>query len=87
MQVSEMRTKGRVGLSVYRSYFAAGGNCCFILLVFTLCILVQVAARSADYWMAYWYVTLVKKFISGYCLQSLIDTNSFMFDKIFIILR
>lgn len=56
MQVSEVRTKGRVGLNVYRSYFASGGNCCFILLVVAVCVLVPVATRSGDYWMAYWYV-------------------------------
>lgn len=56
MQMSEVRTQGRVGLNVYRSYFASGGNSCFILLVFAVCVLVPVATRSGDYWMAYWYV-------------------------------
>jgi hypothetical protein len=68
MQVSEMRTQGRVDWSVYQSYFAAGGSCCFILLVFGLCILVQVATRSGDYWMAYWYVISIKEFISGFVI-------------------
>ncbi|PNF34508.1 hypothetical protein B7P43_G10749 [Cryptotermes secundus] len=54
VQSSEMRTQGHVGLNVYRSYFAAGGNCYFILLVCAVCVLVPVATRSGDYWMAYW---------------------------------
>lgn len=58
MQLSEMRTQGHVSLNVYRSYFAAGGNCYFILLVCAVCVLVPVATRSGDYWMAYWYVNV-----------------------------
>jgi hypothetical protein len=51
-----MRAQGRVGLKVYQTYFASGGNCSFLLLVFAVCVLVPVTTRSGDYWMAYWYV-------------------------------
>lgn len=52
--VEETQTKGSVGLYVYRAYFAAGGNFCFVFSMFFLCFFAQVLASGSDAWITYW---------------------------------
>lgn len=53
-EVKEQRSSGHVGSWVYKSYFAAGGNCCVIFIVFALCVLAQFVASAGDYFIAEW---------------------------------
>ncbi|PSN47504.1 hypothetical protein C0J52_02254 [Blattella germanica] len=50
--LSNVRTRGKVSSQVYRAYCAAGGNCCITVIVFSVCLLAQVAISSGDYWMS-----------------------------------
>lgn len=53
-EVEEQKSKGSVSAGVYKAYFGAGGNCCFIFFMFQLFVLAQVAASAGDYFITYW---------------------------------
>jgi ATP-binding cassette subfamily C (CFTR/MRP) protein 4 len=55
-QVAEMRTRGKIKSGVYRTYCAAGGNCCLALLMLSIFVLAQLVTSLGDYWMSFWYV-------------------------------
>lgn len=58
-EVEEQKSSGSVGAYVYRAYFKAGGNCCAILTLFSLFIIAQLFGSAADYFITYWYVSLI----------------------------
>ncbi|KYN17538.1 hypothetical protein ALC57_10160, partial [Trachymyrmex cornetzi] len=53
-QVAEMRTVGNVSGRVYTNYLRAGGNWCMMSIVAMLFILTQLAASSANFFLAQW---------------------------------
>lgn len=55
VEVAETRTFGSISLSVYTSYFAAGGSRCKFFVLIFMCILTQVLTSGGDYWVAIWY--------------------------------
>lgn len=54
VEVQEQKTIGSVSAGVYKAYFGAGGNCCFIFFMFQLFVLAQIAASAGDYFITYW---------------------------------
>lgn len=56
-EVQEQKSTGTVSASVYKAYFSAGGNCCFIFIMFQLFVFAQLAASAGDYFITYWYGT------------------------------
>ncbi|XP_046392416.1 ATP-binding cassette sub-family C member 4-like [Ischnura elegans] len=52
--VDEIRSKGSVGSTVYRKYFASGGNYCTITFMFSLFLLSQLVSSGCDYWVTFW---------------------------------
>lgn len=59
VEASENRTSGSVSTSVYSSYFFASGKFCKIFFFFTICILTQVLASGADFWLTFWYNNII----------------------------
>lgn len=55
IEVAEMRSSGDISLTVYSSYFSAGGNVCKITFLLLMCVFTQVLASGGDYWITYWY--------------------------------
>lgn len=55
IEISETCSSGDVSISVYSSYFSAGGNTKTLVLLLFLCIFTQVLASGGDYWISYWY--------------------------------
>lgn len=53
MQTQETRTEGRIGLSLYKKYFAANGYLLFVVFAFFL-IGCQVLCSGADVFLSYW---------------------------------
>lgn len=54
VEVQEHRSTGSISAGVFKAYFAAGGNCCWIFNMFMLFVLAQVAASAGDYFITYW---------------------------------
>jgi len=54
IEVAETRSSGNISLTVYSSYFSAGGNVCKISFLLFMCIFTQVLASGGDYWITYW---------------------------------
>ncbi|KYN28544.1 hypothetical protein ALC57_02034, partial [Trachymyrmex cornetzi] len=63
--VAEMRTVGNVSGRVYTNYLRAGGNWCVMSIVAMLFILTQLAASSADFFLAQW-IEIEEHFVSVY---------------------
>lgn len=60
IEVAETRSSGSISLTVYSSYFSAGGNVCKISFLLFMCVFTQVLASGGDYWITYWYcVTII----------------------------
>jgi len=57
IEVAETRSSGNISLTVYSSYFSAGGNVCKISFLLFMCVFTQVLASGGDYWITYWYFT------------------------------
>lgn len=55
IEVAETRSSGNISLTVYSSYFSAGGNACKISFLLFMCVFTQVLASGGDYWITYWY--------------------------------
>lgn len=55
IEEAETRSFGSISLSVYSSYFSAGGNAFTILILLFMCVLTQVLSSGGDYWLTYWY--------------------------------
>ncbi|VVC32358.1 Hypothetical protein CINCED_3A013682 [Cinara cedri] len=71
VEVAETRSSGDISLTVYSSYFSAGGNVCKISFLLFMCIFTQVLASGGDYWITYW-VNLEEHYFS----PSGVDNNS-----------
>ncbi|XP_026807199.1 probable multidrug resistance-associated protein lethal(2)03659 isoform X1 [Rhopalosiphum maidis] len=54
IEVAETRSSGNISLTVYSSYFSAGGNVCKISFLLFMCVFTQVLASGGDYWITYW---------------------------------
>nr|CAD7597479.1 unnamed protein product [Timema genevievae] len=54
VEVTEMRTMGKVSGDVFLSYFKAGAKGCVIAFMFFMCILAQFFASSCDMWITQW---------------------------------
>ncbi|XP_060888186.1 ATP-binding cassette sub-family C member 4-like [Labrus mixtus] len=50
----ESRAQGTIGMSLYYKYLRAGASILFLLTVFAVNILAQVAYIMQDWWLAYW---------------------------------
>lgn len=60
IEIAETRSSGNISLTVYSSYFSAGGNTCKISFLLFMCIFTQVLASGGDYWITFWYcVTII----------------------------
>lgn len=55
IEVAETRSSGNISLSVYSSYFSAGGHAYKISFLLFMCVFTQVLASGGDYWITYWY--------------------------------
>ncbi|XP_023166760.2 probable multidrug resistance-associated protein lethal(2)03659 [Drosophila hydei] len=53
MQAQETRTEGRIGMGLYKKYFAANGYFLFIVFAF-FCIGAQVLGSGGDMFLSYW---------------------------------
>lgn len=53
-QAAEHQAEGGVSFKVWTSYFAAGGNCCILFILFLALILSQVVTSGSDYFVTYW---------------------------------
>ncbi|XP_032289762.1 probable multidrug resistance-associated protein lethal(2)03659 [Drosophila virilis] len=53
MQTQENRTEGRIGMGLYKKYFAANGYFLFIVFAF-FCIGAQVLGSGGDMFLSYW---------------------------------
>lgn len=54
IEVAETRSSGNISLTVYSSYFSAGGNVCKISFLLFMCVFTQMLASGGDYWITYW---------------------------------
>uniref|UniRef100_A0A2H8TSM5 Putative multidrug resistance-associated protein lethal(2)03659 n=1 Tax=Melanaphis sacchari TaxID=742174 RepID=A0A2H8TSM5_9HEMI len=54
IEVAETRSSGNISLTVYSSYFSAGGNVCKISFLLFMCVFTQALASGGDYWITYW---------------------------------
>nr|CAD7200150.1 unnamed protein product [Timema douglasi] len=70
VEVAEEKTTGRVGGDVYAAYLRAGGNCCIVFFLFSMCFLAQFLASCGDYWITKWTNLEELRY------KSLLDTNS-----------
>ncbi|KAJ8960745.1 hypothetical protein NQ318_020038 [Aromia moschata] len=52
--LGEMRTVGSVDSSVYKEYFKAGANWCFIIIMVCFFLLAQVCASISDFFLSKW---------------------------------
>lgn len=59
IEIAETRSSGNISLTVYSSYFSAGGNVCKISFLLFMCVFTQVLASGGDYWITYWYYTTI----------------------------
>lgn len=67
IEVAETRSSGNISLTVYSSYFSAGGNVLKISFLLFMCIFTQALASGGDYWITYWYcVTSIYYFLFYY---------------------
>nr|CAD7430331.1 unnamed protein product [Timema monikensis] len=64
------KTTGRVGGDVYAAYLRAGGNCCVVFFLFSMCFIAQFLASCGDYWITKWTNLEEMRY------KSLLDTNS-----------
>lgn len=64
-----MRTKGSVSGKIYAGYFGAGGNWCFIFIVFALFVLAQLAASGSDFFIAEW-VNREESYVSKFLMKT-----------------
>ncbi|KAM8705385.1 hypothetical protein ACLKA7_009792 [Drosophila subpalustris] len=53
MQTQETRTEGRIGMGLYKKYFAANGYFLFVVFAF-FCIGAQVLGSGGDMFLSYW---------------------------------
>jgi ATP-binding cassette subfamily C (CFTR/MRP) protein 4 len=58
IEIAETRSSGNISLTVYSSYFSAGGNICKITFLLFMCVFTQVLASGGDYWITFWYFIL-----------------------------
>ncbi|XP_025405942.1 probable multidrug resistance-associated protein lethal(2)03659 isoform X3 [Sipha flava] len=54
IEIAETRSSGNISLTVYSSYFSAGGNICKITFLLFMCVFTQVLASGGDYWITFW---------------------------------
>lgn len=54
IEVAETRSSGNISLTVYSSYFSAGGNVCKVSFLLFMCVFTQALASGGDYWITYW---------------------------------
>ncbi|SPP86205.1 probable multidrug resistance-associated protein lethal(2)03659 isoform X4 [Drosophila guanche] len=54
VQVQESRSGGKIGLSMYKKYFAAGCGVLTFALLAALCAGTQLLASGGDYFLSYW---------------------------------
>jgi ATP-binding cassette subfamily C (CFTR/MRP) protein 4 len=54
IEIAETRSSGNISLTVYSSYFSAGGNACKISFLLFMCVFTQILASGGDYWITYW---------------------------------
>lgn len=52
--VAEEKQSGNLRWEVIYSYFNAGGNTFFIMLVMSMILLAAASASAADYWISFW---------------------------------
>jgi len=57
MQTQETSAQGRIGMGLYKKYFAANGYFLFIIFAF-FCIGAQVLGSGGDMFLSYWCVIL-----------------------------
>lgn len=57
IEVAETRSSGDISLTVYSSYFSAGGNIYKISFLLFMCVFTQALASGGDYWITFWYCT------------------------------
>lgn len=62
IEIAETRSSGNISLTVYSSYFSAGGNVCKISFLLFMCIFTQVLASGGDYWITFWYCVSLTSF-------------------------
>lgn len=51
---AEEKQSGNLRWEVIYSYFNAGGNIFFIMLVLAMILLAAASASAADYWISFW---------------------------------
>ncbi|XP_037952862.1 probable multidrug resistance-associated protein lethal(2)03659 [Teleopsis dalmanni] len=54
MQVQETRVEGKIGLKLYKKYFAADGTYILFGIMMLFCVGAQVLASGGDYFLSYW---------------------------------
>lgn len=59
----EFRNKGMIGMSVYKSYFQAGGNIFIYTFLAFVLFMLQGSTSGGDYFIGYWYIFFEYKFL------------------------
>nr|CAD7441120.1 unnamed protein product [Timema bartmani] len=77
VEVTEMRTMGKVSGDVFLSYFKSGAKGCVIAFMFFMCILAQFFASSCDMWITQWRNQEIR--IVGKPLDRAIKASSYFF--------
>lgn len=54
MQVQESREQGKIGLSLYKKYFGAGGGYFLFIVMLLFCLAAQILASGGDWFVSYW---------------------------------
>lgn len=62
IEVEETRSSGDISLTVYSSYFSAGGNMYKISFLLFMCVFTQTLASGGDYWITFWYYAIFNIF-------------------------
>ena len=64
-QVDEEQAEGGIAWLVWKSYFTAGNNICFLIFTVLVLILSQVVTSGSDYFVTFWthqeYLRLIKE--------------------------
>lgn len=74
IEVAETRSSGDISLTVYSSYFSAGGNVCKITFLLLMCVFTQALASGGDYWITYWYDVIIIFFDVYYMLNIILGS-------------
>lgn len=59
IEIPETGSSGDISISIYSSYFSAGGSSKTLYFLLFICIFTQVLASGGDVWVSFWYDNII----------------------------